>query len=128
MSKSAEQLLSAYAETRDLRDRLRDERNGRLCKRAEGVTFIDGIPEPRSGTPCWKAARQWESADNPAPDPSVTFWLDPPLESWCDDCRERQAAADQLRVAVRHHAAAKRAVLRRGRALVAALSSAEASR
>jgi hypothetical protein len=116
-------MLARYASTRDLRDRIRDARDGCLCERAEGVEFVDGcddLPIQRSGTPCWKAARKWEpvTAYDGCPTGEHRFYFDPPIDEWCATCRARQAYTEQLRAAVRDHAAAKRAILQRGRALV----------
>jgi hypothetical protein len=118
--KTADDLLRAYAATRDLRDRVLTARNWCLCNRHEGVDIVDGIPEPQSGEPCWKAARQWDSTDDLERPEAKRFYLDPPIDEWCVSCRQRQAFTSQLRAAVKDHAAAKRAILRRGRALVRA--------
>ena len=110
MSRKADDvLLRAYAESRDLRDRVRTARNGCLCYRHEGVD--------QSGEPCWKSARQWESNDDPERFEMRRFYFDPPMSEWCVSCRQRQEFTEQLRTAVKAHAAAKRAILQRGRAL-----------
>lgn len=116
--KTADDLLRAYAASRDLRDRVLTARNGCLCNRHERVDMVDGIPEPQSGEPCWKAARKWESSDDPDRFETRRFYFDPPIDEWCVSCRQRQAFTSQLRTAVKDHAAAKRAILQRGRALV----------
>lgn len=115
--KQADALLSCYAGTRDLRDRIREARDGCLCERHEGV---DGNFEMRSGEPCWKAARKWDDviAWDGSPTGRTNFHFDPPIDDWCATCRQRQAYTEQLRAAVREHAAAKRAILQRGRMLV----------
>jgi hypothetical protein len=111
-------MLARYASTRDLRDRIRDARDKCLCERHEGVQWVDGLPEPQSGAPCWKAARQWDNGKCDEDGRPVRFYFDPPIDSWCATCRNRQAYTEQLRAAVRDHAAAKRAILQRGRAIV----------
>ena len=115
--RTSDAILMRYAETRDLRDRLYDARNSRLCERHEG---IGDNREPNSGEPCWKAARQWtdEVGWNGEPTGHRSFHFDPPIDDWCTTCRQRQAYTEQLRAAVRDHAAAKRAILQRGRMLV----------
>lgn len=116
--KPADALLSSYAKTRDVRDRLKDARNGCMCQRHEGVDFEDGLPVQQLGAPCWKAARKWDESFCDDEGMPVPFRFDPPISEWCDTCRQRQAFTEQLRVAVREHAAAKRAILQRGRALL----------
>lgn len=111
-------VLETYARTRDLRDQIRDARDKCLCERHEGVQWVDGLPEPQSGQPCWKAARQWDNGRVDEWGKPVRFYFDPPIGDWCATCRNRQALTEQLRAAVRDHAAAKRAVLQRGRKLV----------
>lgn len=110
------ELLSRYAGTRDLRDQIREARDGCLCERHEGV---DENMEPRSGEPCWKSARQWdhEVAWDGEPTGRTRFRFDPPIDAWCYSCRQRQAFTERLRAAVKDHAAAKRAILQRGRML-----------
>lgn len=113
----ADALLASYARTRDLRDRVKAARDACFCERHEGYELVDGLPSPKSGTPCWKSARKW---DNDFCDDSgrpVPFRFDPPIGEWCATCRQRQAYTEQLRAAVRDHAAAKRAILQRGRSL-----------
>lgn len=117
--KTSDQLLRGYAQSRDMRDALKKARNACMCDRSEGVDMVDGIPTPQVGQPCWKAARQWDNGssydDDGAP---KRFWFDPPISEWCESCRNRQAYTVQLRAAVRDHAAAKRSILQRGRAMV----------
>jgi hypothetical protein len=115
--RDASDILLFYARTRDLRDRLLKARNGCMCDRHEGYQFVDGLPVPRHGEPCWKAARQWDDASYDSYGRPRRFYFDPPISAWCDPCRARQAYTEQLRAAVRDHAAAKRAILQRGRAL-----------
>jgi hypothetical protein len=111
----SEVMLARYASTRDLRDRIRDARDECLCERHEGYEWVEDMPVPKSGEPCWKAARHWSHDEEGQRD---GFYLDPPISEWCQTCRARQAYTEQLRAAVRDHAAAKRAILQRGRALV----------
>jgi hypothetical protein len=117
--RDASDILLFYARTRDLRDRIRDARDACMCERHEGWRVVDGVPEMNSGEPCWKAARKWddEVAWNGEPTGRRRFYFDPPIDAWCATCRNRQAYTEQLRAAVRDHAAAKRAILQRGRAL-----------
>lgn len=112
--KTANALLLGYAQTRDRRDRVRDARDECFCERHEGIEIVDGIPTERLGSPCWKAARHWSHDEEGQPS---GFYLDPPIGQWCATCRARQAYTEQLRAAVREHAAAKRSILQRGRAL-----------
>lgn len=121
--RTADDLLARYAITRALRDAIREARDGCLCERHEGV---DENMEARSGAPCWKAARQWKDEAYPdgSPKERRTFYFDPPIDDWCPTCRRRQAYTEQLRVAVRDHASAKRAILQRGRALATSPSPA----
>lgn len=115
---TADALLSRYASTRDLRDKIRRARDGCLCQLHEGVDIVDGVPEPQIGEPCWKAARKWDREFADEYGKPVPFRFDPPISEWCATCRQRQAYTEQLRASVREHAAAKRSVLQRGRALV----------
>lgn len=119
MKKPADALLSRYASTRDHRDRLKASRDACLCDRHEGVEWKDGVPEQRTGEPCWKAARKWDHEVDWSGEPTgrSSFRFEPPITEWCDTCRARQTYTEQLRVAVREHAAAKRAILQRGRSL-----------
>lgn len=117
--KPADALLSSYARTRDLRDRIKSARNGCLCERHEGVHEVDGALETQSGEPCWKAARKWDDGtEQDGHGNRGGFHFHPPIGEWCQSCRNRQAYTEQLRAAVREHAAAKRAILQRGRALI----------
>ncbi len=116
--KPADSLLSSYAHTRDLRDQIKAARNACLCERHEGIEWDGELPIPKSGEPCWKAARTWDAAFSDDSGMPVPFHFDPPISEWCDTCRQRQAYTEQLRAVVREHAAAKRAILQRGRALV----------
>ena len=118
MKKGADDLLASYARTRDLRDRLKDARNDCMCQRHEGITWEDGLPVQQIGAPCWKAARKWDESFCDDVGKPVPFRFDPPVSEWCDSCRQRQALTEQLRAAVRDHAAAKRSILQRGRAVV----------
>jgi hypothetical protein len=111
-AKPADAILLNYAKTRDLRDRIRSARDGCLCDRAERGTF-------QTGPPCWKEARKWTLKVDwqGCPTGDTEFRFDPPIAAWCPTCRQRQAYTEQLRAAIREHAAAKRSVLQRGRAL-----------
>ena len=106
-------LLVTYARTRALRDLIREGRDGCLCERGESGAQVelDADEMPVFRSPCWKAARNWEGEDGDK------FRLDQPIDEWCATCRKREAFAGQLRHATRKHAAAKRAILARGRAL-----------
>ena len=115
--KGSDDLLMVYATTRDLRDRIKAARDGCSCERHEGFDLVDGVITDRLGEACWKAARKWSDR---GPDLSPEFYLDPPIDEWCATCRNRQAYTEQLRAAVKDHAAAKRSILQRGRALVRA--------
>lgn len=112
MKSKSKELLVRYALSRDVRDNLRSLRDLCLCERHEGIS-----PEweLRSGTPCWKAARH--RLFNPVTE-RYEFYLDPPKSQWCDTCQRRELHSERLPEAVRSHAAAKRAILMRGRALV----------
>ena len=114
---SADAILQTYADSRDLRDRVLSARNGCLCSRHESVEVVDGVAQPQIGEPCWKAARKWESLGDPNRPEGMRFYFDPPTAEWCVNCRQRQEFTEQLRAAVKAHAAAKRAILQRGRAL-----------
>jgi hypothetical protein len=113
--RTADDLLARYARTRDARDQTRDARNGCQCERCEGIN--PETLEMRSGEPCWKAARKWDNDNTPDEEPKG-FHFDPMPDAWCPTCRQRQAFTEQLRAYVKAHAAAKRALLQRGRALV----------
>lgn len=115
--KSTDAMVVQYASTRSMRDRLRVARDGCLCERHEGVG--ENL-EPRIGEPCWKAARQWSDHvdGDGCPTGRRSFHFDPPIDDWCQTCRQRQAYTVQLRAAVRDHASAKRAILQRGRKLM----------
>lgn len=106
-------LLATYARTRATRDLIRKGRDACLCERGESGEQVeldaDGMPVFHA--PCWKSARKREGEDGDK------FRLDPPISEWCATCRKREALVGQLRHATRQHAAAKRAILARGRAL-----------
>ena len=118
----SDDLLSRYARTRDLRDHVKDARNACLCDRAEraaNLAELDAQDAAGVSAPCWKAARQWEDEVDweGSPTGERRFYFSPPVAEWCHSCRQRQAFTEQLRAAVREHAAAKRVILQRGRAL-----------
>lgn len=111
---SGDALLARYAESRYVRDSLKSGRDACLCERHEA------IGQDGTGEACWKAAREWTDnvAWNGEPTGARSFRFNPPIMEWCETCQRRQALTDQLRLAVKSHAAAKRAVLQRGRALI----------
>jgi hypothetical protein len=122
-------VVKRYVAARVERDRLKAERDGCFCERAEPalqpgyVMEIDGDDLPREAAPtqaepCWKMARK-RTQPTPYSD-GGEFYLDPPMAEWCETCRRRQAASDAYKVAVRAHAGALRGLLRHGRKLMEA--------
>lgn len=131
--KSSDELIREFGSIRSERDRLRALRGGLLCQRAELVSRSDyedaaaeqkaepwarfAFPQATQAEPCWKAARRWREGHNRA-----EFYFDPAPSEWCESCRQRQAATDAYRVAVRQHGGALRGLLRRARTLEQAKS------
>lgn len=129
--RSTDDIVREFWAVRTLRDKLRAERAGLLCERAETVTQADiedaqaeaqndplaviVFPAHREPMePCWKAARKWEDDGYRS-----RFYFDPPQSKWCETCRKRQAVSDAYRESVRKHGGALRGLLRRGKALAA---------
>lgn len=126
--RSSDELIRDFYAARALRDRLRRERAGLFCARAEPVSpqdYADAqcesqsdplavfvFPEPTQPEACWKAARKWDHDSYRA-----RFYFDPPQSEWCENCRQRQAVSDAYRAAVRAHGGALRGLLRRGKTL-----------
>lgn len=131
--KSSDRLLVEFITARDLRDRLKRERDGCFCERAEPMTPRDyedaaaeaqtdplatfEFPQPTQAEPCWKAARKW-TPETPYSN-GGKFYHDPPMSEWCATCQRRQKASEDYREAVRRHAGALRGLIRRGKSLAA---------
>jgi hypothetical protein len=129
-AESSDVLLARFVRVRELRDKIRADRDACFCLRAEPVTPTDmadaaseahddvlatfEFPQPTQAEPCWKAARKWE---DDGPHRNGGFRLDPPISEWCEPCRQRQALTQRLRAAVNEHGGALRGLIRRGRAL-----------
>lgn len=115
----SDRLLVRFITRRDLRDRLRDERDSLYCERAEPVTQIDpatDLPiQPTQEQPCWKMARKFRDNDSYR----AAMYFDPPEAEWCSNCRRREDVTADLRDAVRSHAGALRGLIRRGKSLAA---------
>lgn len=110
---TGDELIERWAKVRRQRDRVRRERDARVCERE---TMVESEDNPTLLDPCWKAARKWTG---PTPySEGGQFYLDPPIASWCLPCQERQALTDQLRVLSRQHAGALRGLISRGKVLL----------
>ncbi len=125
---TSDDLIRKFADVRALRDRLRWERGGLCCERAEVVSVHDledamaeaksdplatfELPQPTQAEPCWKAARKWEDTGYRS-----RFYFDPPQSEWCESCRKRQAVSDAYRATVRQHGGALRGLLARAKVL-----------
>ena len=113
--RSSDELVRDFYAVRSLRNRLRVERGGLFCERAEplGVNAdLEPVPATQA-EPCWKAARKWDDTGSRA-----RFYFDPPPSEWCATCRRRQEVSDAYRESVKRHGGALRGLLRRGRALL----------
>jgi hypothetical protein len=136
--RSSDELIREYAATRQHRDRLRRERAGLFCERAEPVTADDyrdaqaeaqsdplaefEFPQTTQPEACWKAARKWDDTRY-----RTRFYFDPPPSQWCESCRRRQSVNDAYRAAVRRHGGALRGLIARGKAVAKAREAGSAS-
>jgi hypothetical protein len=135
MMRSSDELIREFVVIREHRDRLRRERAGLFCSRAEPVTEDDyreaqaeaqagqvagfEFPQATQEQACWKAARKWDDTGYRA-----RLYFNPPMSEWCEHCRRRQAVNDAYREAVRRHAGALRGLIARGKAQLRALGAA----
>ena len=128
--KSTDAIVVDYVAARELMQRLRRDRAGCLCDRAELFGLHDddelraelardpgdALPPATKGqeVACWKAARR-RSFDPESE--QVQFYLDPLPATWCTSCQERERIHDALEKATRRHSGMLRAIIARGRAI-----------